>query len=1175
MNDQGSSPTDESSLHAEVEDRFGVLPNFFRLAPETPEVTENLWGFAKFGYLDNPLPSLFKERLFVYLSQFCEVRYCISRHVGFLVGLGRPAGDRQTPPETFEQAARLIRRPFPRGDALTPHIAFCESCESPLAELPESESFAEEAIFACAGHLFLQTAEAPRCLEVLRRALGSVKFQHLLVLITFVRTAHFWTKVHPELEQEDDITNLLKVQEGLAECVLRNEEERDSETVQILLDELVELRKEREQAELLRVTLASIGDAVIVTDSAGQITTLNTVAEELTGWTSVKAHGKSLDAVLRIVDEESRLPTNSPVALALRENRIVRLANHSVLVALDGTEHSIDISAAPICDANENVNGSVLIFRDISKRRQAERESEEARCYAECIIDTMPGSLVVLNGNLQVLSANQSFYETFRVTPEETERCRLYDLGNGQWDIPRLRLLLEEILPQNSTVEEYEVDQNFPDLGHRTMLLNARKLPRSGNHADLVLLAIEDATERKRSEESLRRLASVVETTNDAIISKSLDGIIQTWNAAAEQIFGYTAAEAVGRHISMLIPEERGDEEDRIVSQLRSGKRVEHFDTVRRRSDGKHIQVSLTISPIRNAAGEVIGASKIARDITERKRAEEALVRHAETFTRLVDQSPFGIYIVDSEFRIVRVSEGAVPAFSNVEPLVGRDFAEAMHILWPEPFASEAVAIFRHTLATGEPYRSPGLTERRRDTDYTESYEWQVHRVTLPDGQYGAVCYFFDTTKLREAERALRESNTKAQQANRAKSEFLANMSHEIRTPMAAIIGHADVLLAHLKDADNRGCVNTIKRNGTHLLDIINDILDLSRIEAGKLEVACEPCRLVEILADIWSLMHVRVERKPLELHVIVEGVLPETIQTDPKRLKQILINLLGNAIKFTESGQVTLRVTHIHDDDESAIRFAVEDTGIGISEEHLEHLFESFSQADASVTRNFGGSGLGLSISKRLATMLNGQLTVESTEGVGSTFTLELPTGALDGVPIAEITIDQIVPEPETPTISARLSCKILVVDDRRDVRHVAQHFLEEAGASVVTAIDGLKGIDAVRRAEERGENFDLIVMDMQMPKMDGYTATSELRSSGCDLPIVALTADAMSGDRERCLNVGCDDYLSKPIDAAILIEKVGRLTQDISAQDLLAERARRMSSLLERSDGGEKNTP
>ena len=378
---------------------------------------------------------------------------------------------------------------------------------------------------------------------------------------------------------------------------------------------------------------------------------------------------------------------------------------------------------------------------------------------------------------------------------------------------------------------------------------------------------------------------------------------------------------------------------------------------------------------------------------------------------------------------------------------------------------------------------------------------------------------------------------------------------------MAAILGHADLLLSHLKDPDNVSCVSTIRRNGNHLLEIINDILDISRIEAGKLDVTFSSCSLVEMLSDLWSMMHVRVEGKPVDLRFDSVGELPETIQTDPQRLKQVFINLLGNAIKFTESGHVKLRVQILDHDADPRLQFDVEDTGIGIPEENLKCLFEAFSQGDASVTRKFGGSGLGLAISKRLTEKLGGELTVESTEGVGSTFSVLLPVGSLDSVNFRNIDCDRLSPDLEPSRFEIGLSCRVLLVDDRRDIRFLAQHSLEKAGASVVTAEDGLGAIGSVARATESGEKFDIIIMDMQMPEMDGYTATAKLRAAGCELPIIALTANAMSGDREQCIAAGCDDYLSKPIDTSMLLEKVRCLTQGNSVDDLKAHGNRSVS--------------
>ncbi len=419
-----------------------------------------------------------------------------------------------------------------------------------------------------------------------------------------------------------------------------------------------------------------------------------------------------------------------------------------------------------------------------------------------------------------------------------------------------------------------------------------------------------------------------------------------------------------------------------------------------------------------------------------------------------------------------------------------------------------------------------------------------------------------DITQRKRQEERLRQSEQNALAASQSKSEFLANMSHEIRTPMAAILGYADVLLGHLRDPDNRNCVLVMKRNGQHLLELINDILDLSRIEAGRLDIDVEATSLPQLVADVQSLMHVRADQKNLPFHAEFEGGVPETIRTDATRLRQVLINLIGNAIKFTEEGSVTLAVSY--DADERLVLFSVRDTGIGISPEQQQRLFQPFSQGDSSVTRSYGGSGLGLAISQRLVHILQGEVCLESQLGEGATFTVKLPIPATEDVHLIE---PDLVPftreDEEAPTQARALACRVLVVDDRRDVRHISQHFLEKAGAIVSTAEDGGEGVEAAVAARDSGSPFHLIVMDMQMPNVDGLQATAQLRSAGVQEPIIALTADAMKGDREKCLAGGCDDYLSKPIDHSKLVRMVAKYTQDVSLHELQHLRRARAAEL------------
>jgi len=408
--------------------------------------------------------------------------------------------------------------------------------------------------------------------------------------------------------------------------------------------------------------------------------------------------------------------------------------------------------------------------------------------------------------------------------------------------------------------------------------------------------------------------------------------------------------------------------------------------------------------------------------------------------------------------------------------------------------------------------------------------------------------------RVRQRTAELEHATRVAEAANSAKSEFLANMSHEIRTPMTAILGFTDMMRNDAIDkADLTNAMQAIDRNGKHLLRLINDILDLSKIEAGKMEVeqlACDPRQVVE---DVASMMRVRAEEKGIAFNTEFVGPMPREIQSDPTRLRQILVNLIGNAIKFTQTGGVRI-IARLNGTPENAkLRFEVMDTGIGMSEEQLTRVFEPFSQADATVTRQFGGTGLGLAISRRLVSILGGEISATSMPGEGSTFTVALDLGPHANLDLVEVDrsgdggdepSDHNASLDSQPSRSAR----ILLAEDGPDNQRLIKLVLTKADHRVDVADNGRVALDKALAADRAGEPYDVILMDMQMPKMDGYTAAAKLREAGYDGPIIALTAHAMQGDREKCISAGCDDYATKPIDRQALLNTIARHLRDVA---------------------------
>ncbi|MHB0961322.1 MAG: PAS domain S-box protein [Pirellulaceae bacterium] len=904
-------------------------------------------------------------------------------------------------------------------------------------------------------------------------------------------------------------------------------------------------------------------------------------------------------------------------------------------------------------------------------------------------MDTVREPLLILDGSLRVQSANRAFYRTFHVSPGETEGRLIYELGNGQWDIPNLRTLLEDVVSKSTVFDDFEVEHTFPSIGRRVMLLNARKL-RAGDHGELLVLAMQDVTARKRAEEALLKAgalqSAIFNSANFSSIATDEKGVIQIFNVGAERMLGYTAIEMVDR----ITPADISDPQEVIARAkalsaelgtpitpgfealvFKAARGIEDiYELTYIRKDGSRFPAVVSVTALRDDQSTIIGYLLIGTDNTARKQAEKALLKAGALQNAIFNSANFSSIATDEKgviqifnvgaermlgYTAIEVVDRITPAdISDPQEVIARAKALSAELGTPITPGFEALVfkaargiedIYELTYIRKDGSRFPAVvsvTALRDDqstiigylligTDNTARKQVEAERMLLDqrvrdqqfytrsliesnidaiiatdprgiitdvnkqmealtgctrdeligapfkdyftdperaeagiklvlgerkltdyeltararDGKetvvsYNATTFYDRDRKLQGVFAAARDVTEhkryeqSLQQANRAKSIFLANMSHEIRTPMNAILGFSQLMLRD-QDLTPRQAqyLGTINRSGEHLLALINDILEMSKIEAGRTTLNPSTFDLRGLLKDLEMMFRIRTNEKKLSFSVELIGEVPQYIVTDINKLRQVFINVIGNAVKFTEQGGIGLRASV---DRTGALgpflRVEIEDTGPGISPDDQDKLFRHFEQTKTG-QQTGTGTGLGLAISREFVRLMGGDITVSSQVGKGSVFVLHLPwkEGEAQAVPVKDTPRHVLGLQP------GQAACRVLIADDIDDNRQLLAELLTPVGFEIGLAMNGA---EAVQKFEQWQPH--LILMDFRMPVMDGHEAIRRIRAmaGGKETKIIAVTASAMDDNRQELMEIGADDFIGKPFREAELFRKI-----------------------------------
>ncbi len=894
---------------------------------------------------------------------------------------------------------------------------------------------------------------------------------------------------------------------------------------------------ERQEQEIrLRAIVDHAIDGIITIDDHGTIESFNAAAERLFGYAAAEVLGQN---VKLLMPEPDRSHHDGYMANYQRTGvpKIIGIGREVVGCRKDGSVFPMELGVTEIRLGDQRCFTGIL--RDITARKEAEAQ------FQLIVGSTSNGMLVDQDGTIVLVNApieHMFGYQRHELAGQPLEwliparfKLQYLHFRRALFQAPTTRTIgaAGDLFGLRKDGTEFPVELGLSPISTPTGIQ--------------LLASVTDITARMNAEQALReseeRFRLMVEEVSDyAILLLDREGKVASWNSGTRRLKQFEAAEILGRdYACFYLPEDVAQGKPaHALQQASTQGRVEE-EGWRVRKDGSRFWANVILTALHDQTGRLKGFSTITRDLTLRKQAEVTLQKQETRLRAIVDHALDGIITVDEQGLIESFNPAAERLFGYA---VAEVLGQNITLVMPEPYhgahdgerAYDPRTDAAKILGTGREVlgrRKDGavfpielsvsemqLGHQRRFTVFARDItERKTVEATLKDS----------ARAMEQTNRALATAHNRALAATQAKSHFLASMSHEIRTPMNAIIGMADLLQDTALTSDQQEYVQRFSRAAMSLTDLINDILDISKIEAGHLELESVPFDLVDLVDKIAEMMAIRAHAKALELLAFVHPDVPRYVMGDPTRLRQVLVNLVGNAIKFTEQGEVIMRIDPIRDETGSRkLQFSVSDTGIGIPADKTHTIFDSFTQVDSSTTRKYGGTGLGLSISTRIIEQMGGGIEVASTEGRGSRFSFVVP---MDAVP-------DLVAPPDPPLLALQ-GCRMLVVEDNDTNRMIIREFLVRAGVILSEAQDGPTALAALDEAQKRGEPFHLAILDFHMPGMDGLELAQAIRArpAFAALPVVMHASDMRGEHVRRARELGITNYVHKPISRARMI--------------------------------------